>query len=87
MARFSLKVGDIFVINLGNGYKRYYQYIAADITQLNSEVIRVFSRNYKTNESPDVDEVIDDTIDFYAHVVCKLGIKLKFGIRLVIVKV
>jgi hypothetical protein len=77
MARFSLKLGDIFSVTLENGLKRYFQYIGDDITQLNSEVVRVFKRSYALDEKPDCADVVADYVDFYAHVVCKIGVHFK----------
>lgn len=77
MTRFYLKMGDIFVIDLDNGFKRYFQYIADDITQLNSEVIRVFKTNHKSDKDLKAEEIIMDDVDYFAHVVCKIGVKLR----------
>lgn len=36
------KAGDTFSVDIGNGYCKYFQLIAFDLTQLNSDVIRCF---------------------------------------------
>ena len=40
--RIVTKMGDIFCVEIDNGYKRFFQYIINDIEALNSSVIRVF---------------------------------------------
>ena len=44
MARVYTKIGDVFCANLGD-YKKYFQLVAYDQTQLNSDVIRAFKKN------------------------------------------
>ncbi|HVW96031.1 MAG TPA: hypothetical protein VHA56_08690 [Mucilaginibacter sp.] len=68
------KIGDIFLVNLGD-YKKYFQYIADDLTQLNSNVIRAFKKKYTIDSTPDTIEIVKGEIDFYAHCIIKLGIK------------
>ncbi len=63
-----LKIGDIFEINLGNGTTGYVQYIADDMTQLNSRVIRVFKNRHPADSAPTIDKIISDDVDFYVHV-------------------
>ena len=48
-----------------------------DLTQLNSDVIRAFKKTYPIDCKPDLQEVVSDEVDFYAHVVTKRGIKMK----------
>jgi len=48
------------------------------LTQLNSDVIRVFKKRYAIGENPTVSEVIQDEVDFYAHCVTKAGIKMGY---------
>lgn len=76
MARVNAKVGDVFSVKLGEGNKKYFQYITNDLTQLNSDVIRAFTRSYSIEEKPNVSDVINDTVDFYAHCIIKLGTKM-----------
>lgn len=63
-----LKIGDVFEVKLENGTKGYLQYIADDMTQLNSRVVRVFEKRYKTEENPAIDEVISGETEFRSHV-------------------
>ena len=52
------------------------QYIVNDLIQLNSDVIRVFKKIYKIEEAPELSEIVNNEVEFYAHCVTKLGIKL-----------
>lgn len=72
------KIGDILSVKLAENKKKYFQLIAFDLTQLNSDVIRAFDREYTMEESPLVTEIINDKVNFYAHCVTKFGIK--FGL-------
>ena len=53
-----------------------------DLTQLNSDVIRVFKTSYSEDNNCNLSEIINDEVDFYAHCVTKWGIQLGFGKRL-----
>ena len=44
--RIITKIGDIFCVEVDNDYKCYFQYVANDMTVLNSSVIRVFAKHY-----------------------------------------
>ncbi len=76
MTRVNTKIGDIFSINLDERDKKYFQLIAFDLTQLNSDVIRAFKKTYPINATPDLSEVIKDEVEFYAHCVTKFGLKM-----------
>jgi hypothetical protein len=82
MKRIQIRKGDIFEVPVGNG-KMYFQYIGLDLTQLNSEVIRSFKNVYSKEESPNIDEIINDEIEFHAHTMIRLGYNMelykKFG--------
>jgi len=82
MARIVIKVGDIFSVKIDDNYKRYFQYITNDLTQLNSNVIRAFKKAYPININPDVSEIIKDEIEFYAHCIVKLGLKMSIWERI-----
>ncbi len=77
MARVMTKIGDIFSVRIDQLTIKYFQYVGNDLTQLNSEVIRVFKTRYDINLTHDFSEVIKTDIDFYAHCVIKWGIKRK----------
>jgi hypothetical protein len=70
-----LKVGDLFQVQMDQSSVRYFQYIADDLTQLNSQVVRVFREAYVANEHIDVDRITAGAIDFHAHVFLTIGLK------------
>lgn len=81
--RILTKIGDVFTMKIDGKTKKYFQYIANDLSQLNSDVIRVFRKKYSLSERPDIDSIINDEVDFFAHVVvntgCKMGLWEKVG--------
>lgn len=72
------KIGDIFCTQISDQSKRYLQYIISDIEQLNSDVVRVFKKEYPIDSFPSLEEIVRDQIDFYAHCLTKAGIKFGF---------
>ena len=74
--RVRTRIGDVFSVPLDGSSKKYFQYIANDLTQLNSDVIRAFKKTYPLNATADLLEVVRDDVDFYAHVVVKWGIEM-----------
>jgi len=81
--RISSKIGDVFCVNLANQTKKYFQYVANDLLQLNSDVIRAYRTLYQQDSNPELFEIINDQVDFTAHCVIKSGLKMgvweKFG--------
>lgn len=77
MARINTVIGDVFSIELKGEYKKFFQYIVNDRTQLNSDVIRAFKQIYPLDVNPSLSEIIVGEIDFYAHCDTKHGVKLK----------
>ncbi len=75
------KIGDIFSAMIDENTKKYFQLIAFDFTQLNSDVIRAFSKKYEVSENPSLDEIIQDDVEFYAHCITDLGKKMKLWER------
>lgn len=73
--RVITKIGDIFSVELDNGNKKYFQYIANDLTQLNSDVIRSYKKEYPKKEQPDYGELLSGEIDFHAHTMINVGVK------------
>lgn len=51
--RIITRIGDVFEVQLDN-CKKYFQYIANDMTQLNSSVIRAFVEEYPLDYSPNL---------------------------------
>ncbi len=76
MARIITKIGDVFCVKLDDRNKKYFQYVAKDLTQLNSDVIRAFKKTYSIDEEPNLSEVVKDEIAFYGHCVTNLGVKM-----------
>ena len=72
--RIVTKMGDIFCVEIDNGYKRFFQYIINDIEALNSSVIRVFKTYYPMDYRPIIEEIVMDEVEFYAHTVLRAGI-------------
>ena len=46
------KIGDVFEVIISDTEKKYMQYVVSDLTQLNSDVVRVFSKIYLIHEEP-----------------------------------
>ena len=76
MKKIIIKIGDVFSAPIDQNSKKYFQYIADDLTQLNSNVIRGFKKKYLLKETPVLSEVTKDEVDFYAHCFLRNGIKM-----------
>lgn len=76
MARVNTKIGDVFSVKIDENSKKYFQLIAFDLTQLNSDVIRAFKKKYSNDENPDVLEIVNQEVEFYTHCITKFGIKM-----------
>lgn len=76
MTRINTKLGDIFSVKIDNNNKKYFQLVAVDSTQLNSDVIRAFNKTYTLSENPELFEIVNDEVEFFAHCVTKLGLKM-----------
>ena len=72
--RIITKIGDVFCVEVDNEYKCYFQYVANDMTVLNSSVIRVFSNHYPMDYVPVFDDIVKDDVYFYAHTILRFGI-------------
>ncbi len=62
MKRIHTKIGDVFVVKLENGRKKYFQLVVFDLTQLNSDVIRVFKTSYSEDNNCNLSEIINDEL-------------------------
>lgn len=69
------RIGDVFCVEFGNGFKSYFQYVAKDSSQLHSEVIRAFYTHYPIDYVPVIEDIIKDKVAFYAHTFITMGIK------------
>lgn len=78
MAKINTKIGDVFSVMIDDNNKKYFQLIAYDLTQLNSDVIRAFKKKYPVGSNQELMEILNDEIEFYAHCVTKLGIKMGY---------
>lgn len=78
MARANTKIGDVFSVKIDDSSKKYFQYIVSDLTQLNSDVIRTFKEVYPIDANPDLSEIVNGEVEFYAHCVTKLGLKMGY---------
>jgi hypothetical protein len=74
--RVITKIGDVFSVRLDENSKKYFQLIAFDLAQLNSDVIRAFKKVYAIGENPDLSEIVNREVEFYAHCVTKWGLKM-----------
>lgn len=73
--RIVTKIGDIFCVEIENANKAYFQYIANDMTQLNSSVIRIFKKRYPMDYVFNIEDVVSDDVEFYTHTILKFGIQ------------
>src|SRR5574344_437939 len=76
--RIVTKIGNIFGVEIDNEYKCFFQYIANDMTELNSSVIRVFKKHYSMDYIPNMDEIVQDEVYFYAYTILSRGIRAEF---------
>lgn len=72
--RIVTKIGYVFCVEVSSTKKRYFQYIANDLTMLNSSVIRVFKTDYKIDDNPSLETIVNDDVWFYAHTILRNGI-------------
>lgn len=72
--RIITRIGNIFCAEIEGKFKCFFQYIAKDMTQLNSSVIRVFKIHYPMEYKPVISDIIKDEIAFYAHTILYAGI-------------
>jgi hypothetical protein len=80
--RVVTKIGNIFCVEIDNECKCFFQYIANDMTMLNSSVIRVFKKHYSMDYIPNMDEIVQDEVYFYAHTVLSRGIREGFWYKI-----
>jgi hypothetical protein len=73
--RTTTKLGDVFSVPVSEKKQRFFQLIARDLTQLNSDVVSVFKKCYDITASLDMNEIVKDAVEFHAHVFVKIGIK------------
>src|SRR5467141_133069 len=71
MPQLRLKIGDVFAVKLDEHTQKFFQYIANDLTQLNSDVIRAFRQVYPIGVPIDLKLIVGDDVDFFAHVILR----------------
>ena len=59
MKRANTRIGDVFSVKMDNNKKKYLQYVISDLTQLNSDVIRVFKTEYPDDKNPNLLEIVN----------------------------
>ena len=74
----NIKKGDFFKVELNSGEIRYFQFVDKDKTDLNGDVIRIFSRHYCVGGMESIEEILEDTVECYMHTSISMGIKLGF---------
>jgi hypothetical protein len=72
----STKVGDVFEVPISPTEKRYMQYVVSDLTQLNSDVLRIFKRVYPIDEKPDIEQIVNGEVDYYTHGDSRYGVRM-----------
>jgi hypothetical protein len=86
MSRHNTRIGEVFCVKIDDNTKKYFQLIAFDLTQLNSDVVRVFKEQYPLHSPVDLSSVIGGEVDFYAHCITKIGVKFGYWQSVGIVK-
>ena len=76
MKRVVTKIGDVFSVKLDDNRTKYFQLVAFDLSQLNSDVIRAFKTVYPLDEKPNLSEIVNGEVEFYAHCGASIGVKL-----------
>jgi hypothetical protein len=74
--RVVTKTGDVFAVNIDDKSTKFFQLIARDPRQLNSDVIRAFKEVYSPDELPRIEEIVAGEVQFYSHCVVAWGVKL-----------
>ena len=75
------RIGDVFSVALSPQGKKYFQFVANDPTQLNSDVIRAFATVYLAGSHAPLEAIVAGEIQFHAHVVIKWGLKMELWSR------
>jgi len=75
MKRVYIKKGDIFSVTIDEKHVKFFQYIADDLEQLNSAIIRVFKRVYSKADVLDLNDVVKGEVEFFTHTFVRNGVK------------
>ena len=57
---------------------RFFQYVADDRSQLDSNVVRAFQETHDAQESPDLQRIASGEVHFHAHVFLATGVEQGF---------
>jgi len=82
MKRVLTKIGDIFAVKIDDDIQKFFQLIAYDLTQLNSDVIRAFEKKYPLQAEIDSSEIVMGKVEFYAHCITKSGVRLGYWAKI-----
>jgi hypothetical protein len=77
MKKTRINIGDVFEVPLDENRKKYFQLIAVDQNQLQSDVIRVFSAELNNDDDPALDRVVQEPVVCYWQCLIKAGRKSK----------
>lgn len=71
-----LMTGDLYKVRLSDTEDAFLRYLCNDTSQLNSNVVAVCRGRYRTGQDIVAEEVVSSGVEFYVHVLLKLGVKL-----------
>lgn len=72
---FKLKLGDVFCVSVDAATKGYFQYVADDVSQMSSHVVKVFGERYPITTEPPLTSVVQGSAAFFAHVIIQFGLR------------
>ena len=72
------RIGDVFRFSAIEGATVYFQYVAKDLSQLGSHVIRVFPPIHGTDKASQVESIVAAPVQFHVHVA--LGVGTRHGV-------
>lgn len=67
--------GCVYVVTVEDK-KCFFMYLSRDNNLLNADVIKVFRRKYSMEETPSIDEIVSDEVDFICHTGVNAGVHL-----------
>lgn len=73
-----IRLGDLFRVRVDQSTDGYFQYVVDDVTQLSSQVVRVFAKTATDPGASDPESVAAGDVAFHAHVMLRDGLKRGF---------